>query len=134
MFRWWKKKKPQQAADVGDEPADFDPSGTIIPLTVNTVVRNFVAQPPVRPAASLLALVRAGASELLSTEELWEVYHQLQAKGYETGLAALQSQFSDRELMAFLGWLAKGRFAKGEALGEAEIQQLVLQFRDGRSR
>ncbi|MCA9131657.1 MAG: hypothetical protein KDA45_00810 [Planctomycetales bacterium] len=130
MIWWWKKKKPISQAKLA-AAMDWDPRGTIQPLTIFNVVDRFLAQNPAPTPFGVHALIVAGATELMSPEEVLQACEKIQEHGYQYPLnPTLQAELSKAELLGFLRWQARSDIDVEAYQNENTIRQLIERYRE----
>jgi hypothetical protein len=138
MF-WWKKKKQlptdnDHCGTTGTSPVgsedNFDAGKTLEPLTVASVMDRFLVQNPTPTPYSVHALVKAGANELLTSEEVLEVCAKIRQHGYQYPLnPTLMAELDELDLLPFLRWQALANVPIAAYQNENSIRQLIDDFR-----
>ena len=132
MFGWLKNilTAGKQKAHHVPPPVDYVPSGTIKPLSVMQVVDNFLTQNPAPTPFGVHALIAAGATELLSGEELVEACEKIQEHGYQYPInPTLQHDLNHAEILRFLRWQSKTHVELDAYQDENTIRDLISRFR-----
>jgi hypothetical protein len=129
MF-WWKKKKQQTEQNQDPVASGWDPRGSIQPLTVMHVVDSFLTQNPAPTPYSVHALIKAGATELMTAEELLQACDKIQEHGYQYPLnPTLRRELHESELLSFLRWQAHADDALEAYQNENTLLELIERYR-----
>lgn len=131
MFGWLKKLFA--AAPESSSP-EASPPETERPLSVMDVVDAFLRQNPQRTPLGTLALIQAGATRLVDSEQVRDACERIATHGYQYPLSpTVQHELDKDQLLEFLRWQQAQGVGKDAYVNEHAVRGLIERFRAARS-